>query len=215
MKHLSSRGAERLAPAPDSRTSRSYAKDVAPGNGKCINTVDHTFKACIAVRVIPFFLVLVILVFGAVTAVDTFNSPPDAVAPTVVRPTVTPRPRPTSPRPSETVEPALPSVVAPTSTPVPAPTPVVPAPTALATPVATPAATTPGQSVMKVGNTDRAGVYIRRTPNLDDKIRPWMDGTAMTILGPPQTTPDGTTWLNVRAPDGVEGYIPSQYLVPQ
>ena len=49
---------------------------------------------------------------------------------------------------------------------------------------------------------------------MDDKIRPWMDGTPMTVLAQPVTV-NGVTWLKVRAPDGVEGYIPSQYLVPQ
>ena len=70
------------------------------------------------------------------------------------------------------------------------------------------------QQVMKVGNTDREGAYLSRTPNMDDKIRPWMDGTPMTVLAQPETI-NGVTWLKVRAPDGVEGYIPSQYLVPQ
>lgn len=152
-------------------------------------------------RVIPFVLVLVILLFGVVTAVETLNSPPQEAAPTAVRPTVTPRPRPTSPRPSETAQPA---VAAPTARPASPPEATPRAPTA------TPAAQ---QSVMKVGNTDRQGVFIRRTPNLNDKIRPWMDGTPMTVLGPPQAA-DGVNWLKVRAPDGVEGYIPSQYLVP-
>lgn len=65
---------------------------------------------------------------------------------------------------------------------------------------------------MRVGNTDGQGVYLRRTPRMDDTIRPWVDGTPMVVLGPPETG-EGHSWLRVRAPDGTEGYIPVQYLV--
>ena len=154
-------------------------------------------------RAIPFVLVLLILVFGAVTAVQTLTAPSGDATPTPVRPTVTARPRPTSPGLFGTAQP-LPALSAgPTSTPSTASAPAAPSPTAIRT----------VQTVMKVGNTGREGVYIRRTPNMNDKIRPWMDGTPMTVLGPPQTV-NGITWIKVRAPDGVEGYIPSQYLVP-
>lgn len=65
---------------------------------------------------------------------------------------------------------------------------------------------------MRVGNTDGQGVYLRRTPRIDDKIRPWMDNTPMVVVGPAESG-DGTNWLRVRAPDGTEGYIPAEYLV--
>ena len=65
---------------------------------------------------------------------------------------------------------------------------------------------------LKVGNTDGEGVYIRRTPRMDDRIRPWRDGTPMVVIGP-VVVGDGQTWNHVRAPDGTEGYIPAQYLV--
>lgn len=64
-----------------------------------------------------------------------------------------------------------------------------------------------------MGNTGGEGVFIRRTPNMNDKIRPWQEGTRMMVLGAPETV-NGVSWLKVRAPDGVEGYIPAQYLVP-
>lgn len=156
-------------------------------------------------RVVPFLAVMMILALGLFAAADILNSPPEEPEPTVVRPTVTPRPRPTSPR-------------QPTETPfvAPATVPAVPAPAAQ-TPASTPTVrgtpTPPGQDTLRVGNTDGQGVYIRRTPRLDDRIRPWRDGTPMVVLGPPQTA-NGLTWLRVRAPDGVEGYIPAQYLVP-
>ncbi len=141
-----------------------------------------------------------ILLFGVVAAMETLNAPPQEPGPTPARPTVTPRPRPTSPRPTETAvpEPVLPAIAA-------------PPPATQAPPPATP--TPVAQTVMRVGNTDDEGVFIRRTPRMEDKIRPWQDGTSMAVLGPPQTV-DGIVWLRVRAPDGVEGYVPAQYLVP-
>lgn len=156
-------------------------------------------------KAIPFILVLLILVFGAVTAVQTLTAPSGDPTPTPVRPTVTARPSPTSPGLFGTAQP-LPALAAgPTSTPSSGTAPAAPSTAATATSTA--------QTVMKVGNTDREGVYIRRTPNMNDKIRPWMDGTPMTVLGPPQTV-NGIIWIKVRAPDGVEGYVPAQYLVP-
>ncbi len=154
-------------------------------------------------RVIPFVLILFILLFGAVTAVETFNAPPQDAQPTAIRPTVTPRTRPTSPRPEDTPVTAAPAVATATPVVVDVQTSSVPQPTA-----------TPGaQTAMRVGNTGGDGVFIRRTPNMNDKIRPWQDGTQMTVLGSPVTV-NGISWLKVRAPDGAEGYIPQQYLVP-
>ncbi|HZK66356.1 MAG TPA: hypothetical protein VFD42_02260, partial [Chloroflexota bacterium] len=109
-------------------------------------------------------------------------------------------------------------------TPLPTATPEPPAP--IATPGLSgariptqPAARTPtpspmptGQAGLRVGNTGGEGVWLRRTPNLDDKIRPWMDGTPMVVTGP-RVMGDGRIWEKVRAPDGVEGYIPAEYLV--
>ena len=90
-------------------------------------------------------------------------------------------------------------------------------PTSVALPIRAPAATaTPVPAkpqLMVVGNTDGAGVFLRKTPHLDDKLSAWVDGTKMEVTGGAVES-DGHQWLNVRAPDGTEGYIPKEYLVP-
>ena len=177
------------------------------GNTLCISPVDHLDRVASTVRVIPFVLILFILLFGAAAAIETYTAPSDVTAATAVRPTVTPRPRPTSPRAVETpastqAAPVADAAAAP-QPPAATPAPSAPAPTA-----------TPGsKGQMKVGNTGGDGVFIRRTPNLNDKIRPWQDGTTMVVEGTPEAV-NGIVWLKVRAPDGAEGYIPQQYLVP-
>jgi hypothetical protein len=91
-----------------------------------------------------------------------------------------------------------------------APTPVV-----LQTPVAATTATpSPDQSqTMVVANTDGTGVFLRKTPHMDDKLRAWVEGTKMIVTGAAIQS-DGQQWLKVRAPDGSEGYIPQQFLAP-
>lgn len=90
--------------------------------------------------------------------------------------------------------------------PSPTPTKVPPSPTATKTPVPD----TP--QIMLVANTGGLGVYLRRTPNLDDRVRAWQEGTKMEVIGQPVESA-GRRWYRVRAPDGVEGYIPAEYLV--
>ncbi len=102
------------------------------------------------------------------------------------------------PAPAQKV-PAAPSVA-----PIPVPNPAPQKPTA------TPVPRLPQKMV--VGNTEGEGVFLRKTPHLADKVRAWTDGSPMEILGRPEDS-DGLQWFQVRAPDGVEGYIPSQYLV--
>jgi hypothetical protein len=83
-------------------------------------------------------------------------------------------------------------------------------------PVVQPAATpspTPLPERLVVGNTNGDGVALRRTPNLNDRLVAWQDGSVMEVIGP-DTTGDGLTWRNVRDPKGNTGYIPAQYLVP-
>ena len=94
-----------------------------------------------------------------------------------------------------------------TTSPTPSPT-----PTALpsATPSPTPAPET--QRFMVIGNTDGQGVYLRRTPRMDDKLQAWPDNTRMELLGE-VVQGDGRTWRKVRAPNGAEGYIPAEFLV--
>ncbi len=102
------------------------------------------------------------------------------------------------PRPSPSAAP----VPQPTARPAPEPIPVPP--------TATPLPERP--QIMVVGNTDGLGVYVRRTPNMADRLRAWPDRTRMEITG--QTVgSDGRRWMKVRTPDGAEGYVPEQYLV--
>lgn len=91
---------------------------------------------------------------------------------------------------------------APVLSPAPEPSPTAPVPTA------TPE---PQPRSYNVGNTAGVGVFIRRTPDLADRIRAWADGTVMTEIGP-GTTVAGTTWRNLEDPEGNRGWVPSQYL---
>jgi hypothetical protein len=71
---------------------------------------------------------------------------------------------------------------------------------------------TDAPATMVVGNTDGMGVYMRRTPNMGDRLRAWPDNTRMEVLERGVTS-EGRSWLKVRAPDGSEGYVPAEYLV--
>ena len=106
--------------------------------------------------------------------------------------TLTPLPPTTTP----TNPPAAPTAteVPPTETPTQSP----PTPTVAAT--------------WLVGNTGGDGVFIRRTTDMDDKIKAWPDGTEMTVVGP-DVTAEGRLWRNVQDPDGNEGFVPADYLV--
>ncbi|HEY1298820.1 MAG TPA: SH3 domain-containing protein [Chloroflexota bacterium] len=94
-----------------------------------------------------------------------------------------------------------------------------PAAAASPSPAATTAAAGGATSVAKptappntvyVGNTDGEGVFIRKTPAMDDKVRAYSDGTPLTLIGE-DVDGDGQHWKHVRTPDGLEGYVPSQY----
>lgn len=61
-----------------------------------------------------------------------------------------------------------------------------------------------------VTNTGGIGAYLRRTPQLEDKLRAWPDGTVLKTLGP-SVMVDGIEWSRVRDPSGTEGWIPTQY----
>lgn len=176
----------------------------------------------IAVKAAPFLLVLFILVGGVVAAFQTFNTE-DASDDPVMRPTVTPRPHPTSPPPpTPRAGSAVQSPLQPEATPGAAPMAVgtdnigqTPSPSAIpekATPVPTVIGQPSPEPVLRVGNTDGIGVYLRRTPRMDDRIRPWQDGTPMVVVGP-RVSGEGRDWEHVRAPDGTVGYLPAEYLV--
>ena len=55
------------------------------------------------------------------------------------------------------------------------------------------------------------GVYIRRTPQMIDKIRAWADGTPMVVIGR-DTFSGGVSWKSVSDPAGNLGWVPAQYL---
>src|SRR5205085_3422733 len=61
-----------------------------------------------------------------------------------------------------------------------------PPPTATPAPVTPTPPGTPQPTVvshLRIGNTSGDGVYIRRTPNLADRILPWPDNTLLEYLG--------------------------------
>jgi S1-C subfamily serine protease len=62
-----------------------------------------------------------------------------------------------------------------------------------------------------VAHSDGQGVYLRRSPNLEDRLNAWPDGTALDVLGD-AVQADGFDWLPVRAPDGQNGYVPTTYM---
>ena len=75
-------------------------------------------------------------------------------------------------------------------------------------------AATDAPATMVVGNTDSMGVHMRRTPRMGDRLRAWPDSTRMEVLERGVTS-EGRNWVKVRAPDGSEGYIPAEYLLPR
>ncbi|MAG36926.1 MAG: hypothetical protein CL878_11885 [Dehalococcoidia bacterium] len=65
---------------------------------------------------------------------------------------------------------------------------------------------------VELGNTNGDGAFLRLTPNLDDRLTAWSDGTVFTVIGGDVRNDDGT-WKHVRAPDGTEGYLPVRFIV--
>ena len=94
------------------------------------------------------------------------------------------------------------------------PTATRPAATATAAPAAKPTDTPQAaeSTTVWVGNTDGEGVYLRNTPVMADRVRPYTDGTPLTVIGD-DVDGDGQQWKHVRTPDGLEGYVPSMYTV--
>lgn len=89
--------------------------------------------------------------------------------------------------------------------------------TPLTTNTPTPELTTTAEvfgKVYLVGNTGGDGVYIRRTYHMEDKIKAWPDGTAMVEISGWLQVGD-RLWRHVVDPDGTEGYVPAEYLVPE
>lgn len=78
---------------------------------------------------------------------------------------------------------------------------------------AAPTAAAPQPTAFIVANTGGDGVYLRRSPNPQDRLRAWPDKTRMESAGP-DVDVNGLIWKQVRDPAGNVGYIPQQYLSP-
>jgi hypothetical protein len=65
-----------------------------------------------------------------------------------------------------------------------------------------------------VANTGGEGVFLRRTPRLDDRLIAWPDGTPLQDQGE-EATGEGLTWRKVRDPGGNVGYVPTKWLAPK
>ena len=63
---------------------------------------------------------------------------------------------------------------------------------------------------VEIANTEGVGAYIRRTPDLDDRLRAWPDGTRLKVVGPDMSA-NGIEWKQVEDPAGNRGWIPAQY----
>ncbi|MAG37550.1 MAG: hypothetical protein CL878_15040 [Dehalococcoidia bacterium] len=132
------------------------------------------------------------------TAVPVSTLPGEpAVEPTATVPS-TPPPLPTQTSPAATATQPPPRVPTATIRPV-----------ATAT-VALSTTTTPTAAPVYVGNTDGDGVYVRKTPRLEDRLKAYPDNTLLVVIGPDLDAED-RIWKHVRAPDGTEGYVPVQY----
>jgi hypothetical protein len=95
----------------------------------------------------------------------------------------------------------------------PSPAPTRPAAAASPLPAAKPTPTPePELTMVWVGNTDGEGVYLRATPAMADRLRAYPDRTPLTIIDV-DVEAEGMTWHHVRAPDGLEGYVPAMYTV--
>lgn len=68
--------------------------------------------------------------------------------------------------------------------------------------------TTTGKAFV-VANTDGDGVRLRATPG-GDQITNIPEGTRLEQIGPDRQV-DGTTWRNVRTPDGQQGWVAAQF----
>src|ERR1700694_3519301 len=65
-------------------------------------------------------------------------------------------------------------------------------------------------SRVTVGNTEGQGVYLRRTPHDQDKLKAWPDGTVLVVVAQ-DVESEGQTWKHVRDPDGTVGYVPAEF----
>ncbi|MGE3270372.1 MAG: hypothetical protein AB7P40_16585 [Chloroflexota bacterium] len=71
----------------------------------------------------------------------------------------------------------------------------------------------PVLSRVVVAGTDGEGAFVRKTPNLDDRLQAWSDGTLLDVLGP-DVERGGLRWTPVRDPCGASGWLPMRYAAP-
>ncbi|MBV9543294.1 MAG: hypothetical protein JOY61_02835 [Chloroflexi bacterium] len=75
-----------------------------------------------------------------------------------------------------------------------------------------PTPTIPAATHVVVGNTGGQGVYLRRTPVMNDRMQAYPDGTDLQIIGP-DVDAGGIHWRHVAAPDGAQGFVPSEFVL--
>jgi hypothetical protein len=61
-----------------------------------------------------------------------------------------------------------------------------------------------------VANTNGEGVFLRKTPNLQDRLRAVNDGTHIEVSGIVKVI-DGMAWTEVRTTEGT-AWVPTKYL---
>jgi hypothetical protein len=139
----------------------------------------------------------VLLVGGASVGADARGAPATAPAasPTATSPSGAPTP----------------TTVVSVRTVIAAPTP--PRPTATVTRAPDPpTATGAPRARVAVANTGGVGVYLRRSPRMDDRLSAWPDNTSLDVLREERVQGDGEEWIQVRSPDGQDGYVPVRYV---
>ncbi|HEY3107818.1 MAG TPA: hypothetical protein VGL23_03650, partial [Chloroflexota bacterium] len=65
----------------------------------------------------------------------------------------------------------------------------------------------------RVSNTGGDGVFVRKDPGSNDKIKAWPDNTVMEFQGD-LVDLQGAGWAKMKDPAGNVGWVPTQYLTP-
>ena len=55
--------------------------------------------------------------------------------------------------------------------------------------------------------------WLRRTPRINDYLIALVDGTPLEVVGP-DVEAEGRAWKNVRDPQGNQGFVPAEWVVP-